>query len=180
MLRINVWAAISLFCVSAICLVAAAFLNSQMIVLPDAPKVNLSQPAFQFTLYGQPGGQGPALLSYAADPPADLRTASGAADLLTVDPGHPGNMTTAVQSVRVERADAGALLTFYTGSSLETSREAFSLSFALTIYEPTTLDVGPANQSKGNVQLLVRCPEAVTRPVVRVTLAYPAPHYFIL
>ena len=143
-----------------------------MVVLPS--KAIPEGPSLQFSIYDAAGSQ---LLGYAADPPANLILQSTSVDLFIAS---KSQAALPIRSVKVTRADAGAVIKFFVAP--EDSEPAFSLSFGMAILEPVVLNLGEglANVSAGNAHLIVGDPHKAGKFISRITLSYPPPHFMIL
>lgn len=162
-----------------------ATLQHNMVVLPgQQEKLNISGPAFQFSLFTEPQAQGKAIYSYAQDPPVSILRSPSSQQPQSIDlfsAKAPGEGLYA-KSIAVERADAGAVIAFYTNKA--DKQPTFTLSFPLSVYERRVVNLAAyydtATES-GSIQLnMLNQTKAATQPIERITLSFPAPHFLIL
>lgn len=145
-----------------------------MVVIPSGSKAIAEGPSLQFSLYDAAGN---VVLGYAADPPTNLLVQSTSTDLFIAS---QSQAALPIRSIKVSRADAGAVIKFFVAP--EDTEPSFSLSFGMAIYEPVVLDLkeGLKNVSAGNAHLIVGDPHKAGKPISRITLSYPPPHFMIL
>lgn len=147
-------------------LVVATVLNCAMVVIPMEGKINLAGPSLQFTLFDQ--NKRP-VYTY-SDSPKLSGNITAAANPLSGKQEPICLMTSAspvtVASIQVDRAEAGSIINFYTAA--DPKQPTFSLSFPMSIYEPTMVPSVVKSATYGNVQVGVR-PKAF--PVTVAALA---------
>lgn len=139
------------------------------IVIPQQGPVSL-EPSLRFRLLDE---EKQAVLEYAENPQVAVPHSQSVS--LFEASGAP----LSVSSAMVCRADAGAVLSFFSDDAGKVP--AFTLSFGLTIYDPVAVPSVNRNGVYGNVHVLVEgaAPGPVQK-IRRITLSYPGPPFLVL